>query len=519
MSGANPTVARLGGDEFGVILENCSSEHATRIADYLRKAIAELEFVWSDAVFTIGVSIGVVDLTPLDLRLTQIMSAVDSACYVAKDQGRNRVQLYNPNDTVVLQRHGEMQWVSRIKRALEENRFHLYYQLIVPINPALDEDNHYEILIRMEDKRGRIVLPGEFLPAAERYNLAVKLDAWIFRKTLSWVMSNPEHIEGGSQFFVNLSGDSLGDESFHKTLLHSLKKTGLPPRLFCFEITETAAIANISSARAFIDRARSEGCQFALDDFGSGLSSFAYLKNLPVDYIKIDGIFIRPRMEDKRGRIVLPGEFLPAAERYNLAVKLDAWIFRKTLSWVMSNPEHIEGGSQFFVNLSGDSLGDESFHKTLLHSLKKTGLPPRLFCFEITETAAIANISSARAFIDRARSEGCQFALDDFGSGLSSFAYLKNLPVDYIKIDGIFIRDVDRNPVSAAMVKSINEIGHVMGKKVIAEHVENKESLACLKSMGIDYAQGYALAKPRPIAELGSGKSVNDRNVTTRVTG
>ena len=363
------TVARLGGDEFGVILENCSSEHAARIADYLREAIENLEFVWSDVVFTIGVSIGVVPLTPSNLRLTEILSAADSACYAAKDQGRNRVQLYNPNDTVVAQRHGEMQWVSRIKRALEENRFHLFYQPIVPINPAMGEDTHYEILIRMEDKRGRMILPGEFLPAVERYNLAVRLDTWVLKTTLSWLTSNPEHFEGGAQFFINLSGDTIGDESFHNSMLHMLQKMGMPPQKFCFEVTETAAISNISSARAFIELMRNEGCNFALDDFGSGLCSFAYLQNLPVDYIKIDGIFIR---------------------------------------------------------------------------------------------------------------------------------------------------DVDRNPVNAAMVKSIKEIGQVMGKKVIAEHVESKESLAYLESIGVDYAQGYALGKPRPIADLAFGKSENKHNFRTR---
>ncbi|MCH8099694.1 MAG: EAL domain-containing protein, partial [Proteobacteria bacterium] len=349
------TVARLGGDEFGVILENCSSEHAKRIANNLREAIEKFKFVWSDAELTIGVSIGVVALNSSNLRMTEILSAADSACYAAKDQGRNRVQLYNPDDTVVVQRHGEMLWVSRIKRALEEHRFHLFYQPIVPVNPEMGGHRHYEILLRMMDRRGRIVLPGEFLPAAERYNLSVKLDTWVL----------------GAVF-----------------------------------------------------------------------------------------------------------------------------------SWLTSHPEHLEGESQFFINLSGGTMGDEAFHPTLLHELRKMGLPSRKFCFEITETAAIADIGNARTFIDTMRKEGCHFALDDFGSGLSSFAYLKNLPVDYIKIDGMFTRDVEQNPVNAAMVKSITEIGHVMGKIVIAEHVESQASLACLKSIGVDYVQGYALGKPRPIVEL-----------------
>ena len=168
------------------------------------------------------------------------------------------------------------------------------------------------------------------------------------------------------------------------------------------------------------------------------------------------------RMEDKQGGVVPPGAFLPAVERYNLSVRLDIWVVQRVFNWLTSHPQFLEGNSLFFINLSGDTLSEETFHITLARLLKSKGLPPQKICFEITETAAIANLSRARKFIDSMRGEGCRFALDDFGSGLCSFAYLKNLPVDFIKIDGVFIREVDRDSVDAEMVKSIKDIGHVM---------------------------------------------------------
>jgi diguanylate cyclase (GGDEF)-like protein len=351
------TLARLGGDEFGVLMEHCSLTQARRVAHGLREAIEGFRFIWEGRTFEVGVSIGLVCITDVSGSILNILSAADRACYAAKDQGRNRVHVYDEGDAELARRHGEMQWVARIPQALEEHRFHLVRQPIVPLNSGLSEGEHYELLIRMEDEEGRIVLPGAFLPAAERYNLSVKIDRWVIAKALAWLKGDPKQLKG---------------------------------------------------------------------------------------------------------------------------------LFLCT------------------INLSGRSLGDEEFLEFIIRQFDETDIPAEKVCFEITETAAIANLFNATRFINALKKRGCRFALDDFGSGLSSFAYLKNLPVDYLKIDGAFVKDMVDDPIDLAMVKSINEIGQAMGKKTIAEHVENEAILEKLKlpEIGVDYAQGYGIAQPRPIEQV-----------------
>ena len=349
------TLARLGGDEFGVLMEHCTLKQARRIATKLCKTIEEFRFAWGDRIFTIGVSIGLVPITATTMNTIEILKQADAACYAAKDAGRNRVHIYHEDDTELAHRHGEMQWVAQINRSLEEDRFCLYMQPIVPVIPHNDHGQHFELLLRMRDEKDNIIPPGAFLAAAERYNLSTRIDRWVIDNAFTWLTDNP-----------------------------------------------------------------------------------VYLGNL----------------------------------------------------------------SQCAINLSALSLGDDKFLKYLIRQFNRTIIPPEKICFEITETAAIANLSSATVFIKKLKALGCKFALDDFGSGLSSFAYLKTLPVDYLKIDGVFVKDIETDPIDLAMVKSINEIGHVMGMQTIAEFVENEAILKKLREIGVDYAQGYGIAKPQPIESV-----------------
>ncbi len=347
-------LARLGGDEFGVLMERCDAEGAMRVAKTLCKAVNDFRFVWADKTFRLGASIGLVLIDKDSEGLNAVLSAADSACYAAKDAGRNRIHLYAEEDTELQRRHGEMQWVSRINQALEQNRFRLVFQPIMPIS-APPNGHHYELLLRMYDEAGEMVMPGAFLPAAERYQLIGRLDQWVLDNAMDWLCKNPRHVQDLSLCAINLSGYSLGDEQL-------------------------------------LDR---------------------------------------------------------------LATRL-----------------HSEGPD------------------------------PAKLCFEVTETAAISNMYNAVQFIRTLREMGCRFALDDFGSGLSSFAYLKSLPVDFIKIDGMFVEDIASSPVAHAMVRAINEIGQVMGMKTVAEFVETEEALTVLRSIGVDFAQGYQIGRPRPIEDL-----------------
>jgi len=297
---SNDALARLGGDEFGLLLHDCSMADALGIANALLRAVEQYQFVWGASTFTVGASIGVVPLSGNFRRITQVLQAADAACYAAKDQGRNRVHVYQEDDAVVAQRHGEMQWVARVKRALTENRFLLEAQPIVPIlaepSPAL---RSYELLLRMRELDGSIVPPGAFLPAAERYNLTQRLDRWVISSALHWLAANPATTERIGRVYVNLSGDSLGDPQLHDFIRAVLDETRVAPTKVGFEITETAAIGNLTRANQLIAELRRLGCAFSLDDFGSGVSSFAYLKALTVDWLKIDGLFVGNIVHDR----------------------------------------------------------------------------------------------------------------------------------------------------------------------------------------------------------------------------
>ena len=349
-------IARLGGDEFGVLLENCNIRQASMIADKLRQEIKAFRFVWEDKTFEIGVSIGIVGINADNIDLAEIMSQADIACYAAKDAGRNRVHVYEPSDTLVSERQGQMHWTSRITEALENGYFRLYKQPIVALNdPDQGIVDHYEILLRMVGENGHVIPPGAFIPAAERYKLMTGVDKWV-----------------------------------------------------------------------------------------------------------VDAVF-RMLAED-----IAAGKSRPDSTMVS-------------------------------VNLSGESLSDESLFDYIMHTRDKYGIPLASICFEITETAAISNIAKATRFIAELKNYGCRFALDDFGSGLSSFAYLKSLSVNYLKIDGAFIKDVLRDEIDRAMVHSINDIARVMDLKTIAERVENMATMGLLKEMGIHYAQGYQVGKPEPV--------------------
>jgi diguanylate cyclase (GGDEF)-like protein/PAS domain S-box-containing protein len=349
------TLARLGGDEFGVLMEHCSLNQARRVANAILRTLEDYRLIWNGNSFSIGASIGLVPITLGSANITSVLSAADSACYVAKERGRNRISVYREGDEELAKRQGEMQWAARLPRALERNCFQLYYQPIAALNGNHVPGDHYELLLRMEGEDGQLVLPGAFLPAAERYGFSTKLDHWVIRLAFNWLQEHKQQLD--------------------KLALCS-------------------------------------------------------------------------------------------------------------------------------INLSGHSLGDDAFLEDLVKLVKQTQIPARKICFEITETAAITNLSNATRFIKTLKSRGCQFALDDFGSGLSSFAYLKNLPVDFLKIDGLFVKDIARDPLDLALVKSINDIGHVMGKKTIAEFVENKAVLEKLQAIGVDYGQGFGIGRPRPINDM-----------------
>ncbi len=297
------TLARLGGDEFGVLMEHCTLEQAHRVADDILKAVIDYQFSWDGNVFRIGVSIGLVAITEASGNFTELLKQADVACYLAKDLGRNRVHAYHPDDTELAVRHGEMQWVGRINHALDENQLCLYAQPIISLDGG--GRRHYELLVRMLDENGDIIPPGAFLPAAERYNLIEKVDAWVVSHACSSLAAHPAFIGQVDFITINLSGPSLTNQSFLKSILQIFKETGVSPKKICFEVTETAAVSNLDSAISFIKNLKEIGCQFALDDFGSGISSFGYLKNLPVDYLKIDGMFVKDIVEDPIDRAMV----------------------------------------------------------------------------------------------------------------------------------------------------------------------------------------------------------------------
>jgi diguanylate cyclase (GGDEF)-like protein len=353
---SNDTLARLGGDEFGLLLEDCPLSQAEQIANEMRESVNGFRFVWQDKSFSVGVSIGMVAVSPNAHSVSDVLSAADIACYTAKDLGRDRIHLYAHDDTEMRRRHNEMHWVSRVQAALEADRFELYCQEMQRLCEPHAPPRHCEFLLRMRDDDGDIILPKAFIPAAERYGIMAHLDRWVVKAVIGYLA---ERDRGG------------------------------------------------------------------------------------------------------HGSV---------------------------------------GGRVSFINISGVSLGDADFYDFIRKQITAMAIAPQQLCFEITETAAISNLRQAVNFIKGVRDLGCQFALDDFGAGLSSFSYLKAIPVDYLKIDGRFVRNVAADPLSYAIVQAVNDIGHVAGLHTIAEFVETTEVRDTLCHMGVDMAQGYGIARPQAVA-------------------
>jgi len=291
------TLARLGGDEFGVLLENCPLNRAREVASKILSAVKSFSFHWEGRVFAIGVSIGMVVIDFHSDSVESIMSAADMACYAAKEQGRNRIRLYLEGDVEIKQRRGEMQWVNRIKTALETDKFLLFKQAIVSLDQNSESmSSRYEFLLRLDDD-GEIIFPGAFLPAAERFDLMPLIDRWVIDKAFHYLSC----LEGNPQgpYFVNLSGASLVDGTLFDYICAKMEEHNVSPERVCFEVTETVAISNLDITSRFIRQCRKIGFKFALDDFGSGFCSFSYLKAIPVDYLKVDGGFVKNMLVDE----------------------------------------------------------------------------------------------------------------------------------------------------------------------------------------------------------------------------
>ncbi len=346
------SLARLGGDEFGVLLENVSVAQAQEVADRLLTTFSHFTYQWEERRFDVGVSIGLVPIQHDSKNASLILSAADVACYVAKEGGRNRVHMYEESDIDLGQRHTEMHWVSRIKEALEENRFVLFRQEITPLGGD-DKTPHCELLVRMSAADGSIIPPGDFIPAAERYNLMNAIDRWV-----------------------------------------------------------------------------------------------------------IDHAFRHLQLFQQNG---------------------DKCIYS--------------------INLSGNSLNDEKLSEYIANKIDEYHIRTGQLCFEVTETAAVFNLVKASSIIKALKKIGCSFSLDDFGSGLSSFGYLKNLPVDFLKIDGSFVKDMNSNPMNRAIVEAIHQVGHTLNIRTIAEFVENEAIVTQLREIGVDFAQGYHFSRPEPLLD------------------
>jgi diguanylate cyclase (GGDEF)-like protein len=295
----NDLIARLGGDEFGLVMPDCTKEEAKTVADSLREALKDLEFTWQGQRYAISGSIGLVHFRKGDFTAQEALRAADVACYIAKEKGRDRVHVYEAADAAQTQFTVDLGWVHRLHRALEQDSFRLFAQAIAPADADRNQGEHCEILLRLEED-GKMVPPNAFIPAAERFGVMPAIDRWVVRHALDIISkrSSTEH----DTYSINLSGLTFKDETFMAFLCGELRRTGVPARALCFEVTETATIENLDLAVAFMKAVRDMGCRFALDDFGVGMSSLTYLKRLPIDFVKIDGSFVRDMLTDRMDR-------------------------------------------------------------------------------------------------------------------------------------------------------------------------------------------------------------------------
>jgi diguanylate cyclase (GGDEF)-like protein/PAS domain S-box-containing protein len=291
------TVARLGGDEFGVLLVGCPLDKARQIADDIWRAVGEYRFVWKDRIFSVGVSLGLVEVTGETNSMEEIMNAADSACYVAKRQTGSHVHVYSSHDEAVARSRGEIHWLHRLQAALRDGFFELYLQPIEPTRPGSIGGPAMEVFVRLHDD-GQAVLPAEFFPAAERYRLMALIDRWVLGAALAALTAGAIRLPPGRSLCINVSGQTLADPTYLEFVVEELDRSGVAPQQICFEVSETSVIGNLEQSRRFIDVLHGMGCRFALDDFGTDLGGFANLKQLPMDYLKIDGSFMRDLARD-----------------------------------------------------------------------------------------------------------------------------------------------------------------------------------------------------------------------------
>ena len=306
--GREDVFARLGGDEFGIILKGYSLPVAAAVANDIKDAVSSFRFPWQRHVFEIGASIGLVPIQSDQVTPGEIMMTADSACFIAKDKGRNRVHVYRPKDKDVIRRTGDMQWLQRLNKSLESDELVLYSQLIVPAERKGRPLGFHKVLVRARDEEGALVLPGKFIPSAERYQLMFQIDKWVIRNVFTMLSKAPAFRAGmpvDVALSINISAQSLTDEGFLNYVLDQFEDTGIDPRLIMFELTETAVVSHMQGALHVIRMLKTLGCRFSLDDFGSGLSSFGNLNSLPVDFVKIDGRFVRDIADNAVNRSIV----------------------------------------------------------------------------------------------------------------------------------------------------------------------------------------------------------------------